>query len=301
MNWKAPKSVRQIGNIKGRTKVYVEDYVMTYARRMVKEHGENELAGVLLGHRFYHAKEKVFLISGMVSIKKFHQRGGEVFTQEMWTDIYTEIKENFTNLDVVGWYYTTGRGRETDWDTLLEIHRRNFAEDDRLLYVYEEKGEGDDFFLYDNGGFQKQSGYYIYYEKNPEMRQYMMEEANRFVHIVEQEDDRVLRNIRGVIQKNEERKREQESEGKWGLGLGSLVVVLGLVFCAVVLYNQNGMTQLENQMQHLQRTVSETAGQDTTVQTLGSGVVSGQAVSGGAVQTMTDSGSTEEIQSGQTQ
>lgn len=301
MNWKAPKSVRQIGNIKGRTNIYVEDYVMTYARRMAKEQGENELAGVLLGHRFYHAKEKVFLISGMVSIKNFHQRGGAIFTQEMWRDIYTEIKENFTNLDVVGWYYTAGRGRGTNRDTLLEIHRRNFAEDDRLLYVYEEKGAGDDFFLYDNGGFQKQSGYYIYYEKNPEMRQYMMEEANRFVHIVEQEDDRVLRNIRGVIQKNEDRKREQEREGKWGIGLGSLVVVLGLVFCAVVLYNQNGMAQLKNQVQHLQRTVSETAGQDMTVQTLGSGIASGQAVSPGAVQAMTDSGSLEQTQSEQSQ
>ena len=41
----------------------------------------------------------------------------------------------------------------------------------------------------------------------------MMEEANRFVHIVEQEDDRVLRNIRGVLRENEEKKKQEE--GKW--------------------------------------------------------------------------------------
>ncbi len=296
MDWKAPKSVRQIGDIKGKTKIYVEDYVMSYARRIAKGQENVESAGVLLGHRFYHAKEKVFLVSGMVAVKNFDKRDSDMFTQEMWTNIYTEIKENFTDLDVVGWYYTGGCNSVKKVDGLLELHRRNFSESDRLLYIYEGKGQVDDFFLYENSTFVKQKGYYIYYEKNPEMRQYMMEEENRHMHIVEQEDDRVLRNIRGVLKENEERKREQESEAKWGLGLASLVVILGLVFAMSTIKSQNGLAELKNQMKSLQTAVGEATGQETTVQTLGSGVVSGQAVSGQVVQTMTESGSTETLE-----
>ena len=53
-------------------------------------------------------------------------------------------------------------------------------------------------------------------EKNPEMYQYMEKEASRHVHIVEQEDDRVLRNIRGVIAENEKRKSKKKKENRLG-------------------------------------------------------------------------------------
>lgn len=288
MDWKAPKSVRQIGDTKGKTKIYVEDYVTSFARRLAKERKDMEIGGVLLGHRFYHAREKVFLVSGMVSIKDFHLRGSDTFSQEMWTGIYTDIKENFTDLDVVGWYYSGIRGlgsREKVKipESLLELHRRNFSEGDRLLYVYEENGSQDDFYLYENSGFQKQTGYYIYYEKNPEMRSYMMKEADRFVHIVEQEDDRVLRNIRGVIREKEEQKKEKETEGKWTYGLASVVLVLALVFGMVAWNNRNGLSDLKNQINGLQTALSGKLKDETTVETIGGGVVTGTAVSGQAV------------------
>lgn len=279
MDWKAPKSVRQIGDITGRTKIYVEDYVTSFARRLSKERSGEEQGGVLLGHRFYHAREKVFLVSGMVSIKDFHMRNSDTFSQEMWTDIYTDIKENFTDLDVVGWYYTGRNGSSGKEDRLLEIHRRNFSEGDKLLYIYEGNGGEDDFYLYENGNFAKQKGYYIYYEKNPEMRRYMMEEANRFVHIVEQEDDRVLRNIRGVIRENEEKKKAKDAEGKWSYALASLVVVLGLVLGMVALANRNGLAELKNQIAGLQAAITGEKDNKTTVETIGGGVVSGTSVS----------------------
>lgn len=282
MDWKAPKSVRQIGDTKGKTKIYVEDYVMSFARRLSKERKDTELGGVLLGHRFYHAREKVFLISGMVSIKDFHLRESDTFSQEMWTDIYTDIKENFTDLDVVGWYYSGAKGNEDNVDRLLEIHRRNFSEGDKLLYIYEENGSGDDFYLYENSSFVKQKGYYVYYEKNPEMRKYMMEEANRFVHIVEQEDDRVLRNIRGVIRENEEKKKMREEEGKWTYGLAGLVVVLGLALGVVAIGNRNGLAELRNQITGLQTEMMGEKEDKTSVETIGGGVVSGAAMGASA-------------------
>lgn len=284
MDWRAPKSVRQIGDTKGKTKIYVEDYVMSFARRLVREQKDKEIGGVLLGHRFYHAHEKVFLVSGMVSIREFHQRSSDTFSQEMWTGIYTDVKENFTDLDVVGWFYSGGKEKSRIPENLLELHRRNFSEGDKLLYVYDEGGGQDDFYRYENSNFIKQKGYYIYYEKNPEMRNYMMEEANRFVHIVEQEDDRVIRNIRGVIRENEERKKEKDTEGRWTYGLASLVMVLGLLLGVVALNNRNGLTELKNQITGLQSALRGGGEDKTTVETIGGGVVSKPAVSAQAAE-----------------
>ena len=288
MDWKAPKSLRQIGDTKGKTQIYVEDYVMSFAKKLARQQRDQEIAGVLLGHRFYHSREKIFLVSGMVSVKDFDLRGSDTFTQDMWTGIYTDIKENFTDVDVVGWFYSGGRGGANVPEGLLEIHRRNFSDSDKLLYVYEPNGCQDDFYLYKDSEFSKQGGYYIYYEKNPEMRNYMMEEANRFVHIVEQEDDRVIRNIRGVLRENEERKKEKEAEGRWTFGLASLVLVLGLLLGAIALNNQNGLTELKNQIAGLQAVLkgnAEKKEQDrTTVETVGGGVVTAGAVSSQAMQ-----------------
>ena len=45
-----PKNVRQIGEPEENRKIYIEDYVVTYLKRMAKEAALNSRAAVLLGH-----------------------------------------------------------------------------------------------------------------------------------------------------------------------------------------------------------------------------------------------------------
>lgn len=72
--------------------------------------------------------------------------------------------------------------------------------------------------MYRSGQLEKQKGYYIYYEKNPEMLHYMERENNRHVHIVEQEDDRVVRNIRGIMEEKEKfRTKKNRRKYIWGM------------------------------------------------------------------------------------
>ena len=73
------------------------------------------------------------------------------------------------------------------------MHKLNFEKRDKVLYLYDETDGEDSFFLYRSGQLEKQKGYYIYYEKNPEMLHYMERENNRHVHIVEQEDSQLWR------------------------------------------------------------------------------------------------------------
>lgn len=275
MLWNKPKSVRQIGEIPGREKVYVEDYVIRYAKKLAREGKGEERGAVLLGSSFLHEDSKIYLISGIVEIPGFAKRVSPELSQDTWEKIYTEIKENFTDLEIVGWYYTCRGFAVKEASRLLEIHKRNFQHRDKVLYLYEETGQEDGVFLYRAGKFEKQRGYYIYYEKNPEMLRYMEKEAERHVHIVEQEDDRVLRNIRGIIaEKEKEKQQKKQKESRLSYGVGAMVAMIALLIGAAALKNQNTLEQMKEELSSLQQltTAVRESGQ-TTVETIGSSLI----------------------------
>lgn len=269
MQWTRPKSVRQIGDIPGRGRIYMEDYVVRFARKLAKQKHCDEKAAMLLGNYYMSNGEKIYQISGIVEIENFAGRTQPELSMEMWDTIYSEIKENFTDLEIVGWFYTHSEFSSEQATRLLQIHKANFQHRDKVLYIYEEKEQEDSFFLYRNGKFEKQKGYYIYYEKNPEMLHYMEKENNRHVHIVEQEDDRVVRNIRGIMQEKEQYRRQQKKGGKWGYGIVGMVALIALLVGGVSLKNQNTLNQMKSQLRALQawNQSQHSGGDRTTVET----------------------------------
>ena len=48
MQWTRPKSVRQIGEIPGRGRIYMEDYVIRFVKRLAEQSHGMEKAAVLL-------------------------------------------------------------------------------------------------------------------------------------------------------------------------------------------------------------------------------------------------------------
>ena len=98
------------------------------------------------------------------------------------------------------------------------MHKLNFEKRDKVLYLYDETDGEDSFFFVSQRTVRKTKGYYIYYEKNPEMLHYMERENNRHVHIVEQEDDRVVRNIRGIMEEKKSfGQRKNRRKYIWGM------------------------------------------------------------------------------------
>ena len=57
---KIPKNVRQMGDINESYKIYMEDYVMTYIRQIVKRYGDRrEVVMILLGQISYYEDSRV--------------------------------------------------------------------------------------------------------------------------------------------------------------------------------------------------------------------------------------------------
>lgn len=253
MQWTKPKSVRQIGDIPGQGRIYMEDYVIRFARQLANQGQGGEKAAMLLGNRYVYNGDKIYQISGIVEISHFAGRSGPELSGADWDRIYSEIKENFTDLEIVGWFYCCRGFSVHQASQLLEMHKRNFQHRDKVLYIYEGDGKEDCLFLYRSGQFERQKGYYIYYEKNPEMLRYMEMENNRHVHIVEQEDDRVVRNIRGIMEEKEKirtGRRKKDSHITYGIvGMVALIIVL---VGAVTMRNQSALDQVKKQLTTLQ-------------------------------------------------
>lgn len=253
MQWTRPKSVRQIGDIPGKGRIYMEDYVIRFARQLASQGRGEERAAVLLGNHYMYNGDKIYQISGIVEISNFAGRSGPELSGQVWDRIYSEIKENFTDLEIVGWFYSC-RGFSLDQASkLLQIHKVNFQHRDKVLYIYEEMGKEDSFFLYRSGQFERQKGYYIYYEKNPEMLRYMEKENDRHVHIVEQEDDRVVRNIRGIMEEKEKfRSYKKKKENRMSYGIAGMVALIAVLIGMVTLRNQTSLDQVKQQLNTLQ-------------------------------------------------
>lgn len=253
MQWTRPKSVRQIGDIPGKGRIYMEDYVIRFARQLASQGRGEERAAVLLGNHYMYNGDKIYQISGIVEISNFAGRSGPELSGQVWDRIYSEIKENFTDLEIVGWFYSC-RGFSLDQASkLLQIHKVNFQHRDKVLYIYEEMGKEDSFFLYRSGQFERQKGYYIYYEKNPEMLRYMEKENDRHIHIVEQEDDRVVRNIRGIMEEKEKfRSYKKKKENRMSYGIAGMVALIAVLIGMVTLRNQTSLDQVKQQLNTLQ-------------------------------------------------
>lgn len=271
MQWTRPKSVRQIGGIPGKRRIYMEDYVARFAKELAEQTSSMEKAAVLLGNYYMYNDEKIYQVSGIVEIENFCNRITPELTDEMWDRIFLEIKENFTDLEIVGWFYSGSGFMVHEASKLLEIHRSNFRKGDKILYIYDAKEGEERFFIYRGGQFEQQRGYYIYYEKNPEMLHYMEKEKKRHVHIIEQEDDRVVRNIRGII-REKEKKREQRERRKAHVGRGivGMVALIAVLVGTVTIKNQTTLDQVKKQLNALQTMAQPKAmenGKHTVVET----------------------------------
>ncbi|MCD7716517.1 MAG: LysM peptidoglycan-binding domain-containing protein [Lachnospiraceae bacterium] len=75
-----PKNIRQIGEIQGRRKIYLEDYVMTYIRKM-ENRGNDDFLGILLGERKCTEEAEYVFVRGIMEVP--NDPNGEQLKQKL--------------------------------------------------------------------------------------------------------------------------------------------------------------------------------------------------------------------------
>lgn len=92
-----PSIVKQVGNIKGETKVYIEDYVYSYLNRLKKERISLPLRVALYGHAFSGDGKEIYLIYGASNIVEEMENGrSQECIQEKYFHEYSLI--GFVNI-----------------------------------------------------------------------------------------------------------------------------------------------------------------------------------------------------------
>lgn len=212
-----PRNVRQIGMTDQNYRIYMEDYVYTFLERAAaagedKEEKERRLA-VFMGETKWDAGTGYLFIRGavLVSGEEISQEHVEL-TDAMWQQIHEDAEKYFEGEEIVGWFLG-GRMQPMEVsEMLLRIHLKHFG-GEKVLMLLDPSDNEEAFFRYENSFMVKQSGFYIYYEKNPQMQAYMLEK-NPELNQPEQElvADDAVKTFRKIIQKKHTEETQETEE-----------------------------------------------------------------------------------------
>lgn len=247
---KLPRNFRQIGGGEDYRKVYIEDYVMTYIRKLWEQDGQEYQAGVLMGSCKKYGGETYLFISGAVRADGIEQEGSSLkFTDKIWTELYEKIKQYFNSLEIVGWFYARNDSVKEIDAGLFKTHVDNFGGVDKVLFLIDKKEREEEFYAYENGQLVALSGYYVYYEKNEQMQEYMVEQSPS-ESVDEQNVDRVTSNYRLLVQEKQDTHTKKKWSGTLYTACTCLVIAI-LVAGTVWVRDYDRMQQLESQVHQL--------------------------------------------------
>ncbi len=168
-----PRNIRQIGSPRGRHKIYIEDYVYTYLKAAAGK--KESCAAIFLGDSQTLRDIRYTFVSGALECgEDIFRWDGITLDRGFWDGISEEQKKYFPEKNIVGWFL--GRaGQEMELPAVAEAaHRKYFAGRDKLLMLMDAVEGEEAFYVYEQGYLQKREGYYIYYEKNLPMQEYMI-------------------------------------------------------------------------------------------------------------------------------
>ena len=129
-----------------------------------------------------------------------------VFNDEVWREIYQQKDRLFPGLEVIGWALLRMGFSVRLNDKIKKTHFENFPGEGKVLYMIDDLENEDAFYVYRGQDLVRQSGYYIYYDKNPMMREYLaerregMQESENYEKMMENmRDERLIRQFREKV------------------------------------------------------------------------------------------------------
>ncbi len=172
-NISLPRNIRQVGSPGGRHKIYIEDYVYTYLKTIAGK--KESCAAVFLGKSQVAKDIRYTFVNGALECGSGVFQWDKICLDEgFWKNLEKEQKKYFPDREIVGWFLGKA-GQAMELSPAVEAaHRKYFSGRDKVLMLLDVLEEEEIFFIYDQGYLQKREGYYIYYEKNLPMQEYMI-------------------------------------------------------------------------------------------------------------------------------
>ena len=243
-----PKNVKQVGEVEKERKLYIEDYVMTYLQQLEKNMEETKTA-VFLGEKRVQKDCHYLFISGILEIED------GTFGEEQRKKIEQEKKKYFSGLKDLGWFLSVPGQKLEVTAEIEQIHRNLFTEDDTVLLMRDGVEQEEILFLMEENRLHEQGGYYIYYEQNPGMQEYLMD--HKKMDSVEQEtkEETAVQSFRKKLRRKQEGK--ERKTGQWIYGASTMLVLAILVIGVTIINNYDKMKNMEKALTNISKQVTE--------------------------------------------
>ncbi|MBD5533452.1 MAG: LysM peptidoglycan-binding domain-containing protein [Lachnospiraceae bacterium] len=183
--WTVPKNIRQIGEAHAHYAIYIEDYVSTYIKQVVRLSDGGIRQGALMGKVYPEGEKTIFVIEGIVTDKELYRTREQLFSERGKEALRDQCERYFAELDVIGEViFDSGKG---DIDT---VRRGMFSENAaaRRIFLHVDYADGTQkFYIGSQSAVEGVESYYIYYDRNEAMQNYLIaynEETRRKVEEV---------------------------------------------------------------------------------------------------------------------
>lgn len=257
-----PKNIRQVGTVEGHRKICIEDYAYNFIEDYAD--GGKTCVGVLLGESRKQKKEQVLFIKGAMDVEQVEISGDEIhFTQEAWNNIYDGIKKYFPESSIVGWYVISNTQSKDKIAKYRKTHSDNFAGSDKTLFIVDRAEETKNFCFYENNRLEKLAGFIIYYEKNENMQNFLVEKRQG-TRIEEESQERVKGNFRKLLREVQEDENKTPKRVYISYIANAAMVVMILFVGMYIVNSHQRINELDNSVTELSKELSVSAGEKNT-------------------------------------
>ncbi len=265
-----PTNVRQMGSADDGLRIYMEDYVHTYLYQYARSSATGEKLAVLMGKTIVIDGQKTVFISGVVQAKFTEKlKGMETITSQSWKYISEDIEKYFSDLSIVGWMHSRPSFGAFVTSRDEAYHKKVFGSDSQVFFVVDPVDRLDRFYVLNEAAsaLRPVKGYFVYYEKNVQMQEYML--ANSLVQPKNADVDAdeegyesvhmdAAGKIRAVLMNKNVEKVKKVKFKYAAFTCISAVMCLICVFMSMSLASSvSRINKLENEVVSVKRTVAE--------------------------------------------
>ena len=256
MERQLPKNVRQIGNVSDNPKIYVEDYVDTYLNQLREKAKEQPVGVILVGEVLELEDEKAVFVSGAVQMQELSEKDGKLeIGQDGMKHMMEEAAQYFPESHIVGWGIVEEGNPMSRNREVKKIQEREFGQEGSLFLWKNAREQDEIFYAYKFGELMQIGGHYIYYEKNPEMQNYMINtRKENGVTPSEVVEDRAAKDFRSAVREKMEYK-EQHQSSKFAYITSALLVLIVLVIGITTVNNFDKMKLVQTSLENLSKSM----------------------------------------------
>ena len=168
------ENIKVVGDMDCAYHIYIEDYVYTYIYQLGAADLAKESSAILIGEIYNDSKEAI--VRGIIPINMDKLgEGSEWIDMGTVEEVEHQRKAYFKDQDIIGWMHMQpGYGTMLTMKELRE-HQDVFEGNGTICMLVDAINKIETLYVYEDEELKEQSGYCMYYERNEDMQQFMLD------------------------------------------------------------------------------------------------------------------------------